>query len=98
MKYFSTCEDNMLFSDVKISCFRPKAWYFIGVYVINRNITCIIISFRANIIFKKGTESLTFGNGFHCLVNYYSSFNKFCIQFSDCAAQQIKIFQSWRRA
>ena len=35
-----TCEDNMLFSHVKISCFRAKAhlvfhWYFIGIYIIN---------------------------------------------------------------
>ena len=30
-----TCEDNMLFSLVKISSFRTKlTWYFIGVYII----------------------------------------------------------------
>ena len=33
-----TCEDNMLFSHVKISCFRAKAHlvYFNGVYLSNR--------------------------------------------------------------
>ena len=29
-----TCEDNMLFSHVKISSFRELTWYFIGVYII----------------------------------------------------------------
>ena len=33
-----TCENNMLFSRVKISCFRTKlTWYIIGVYIINYN-------------------------------------------------------------
>ena len=35
-----TCEDNMLFSRVKISSFTQKlAWYFIGVYIVKGNIT-----------------------------------------------------------
>ena len=35
------CEDNMLFSCVKISCFRMKAhtWHFLGVYIIIRSHT-----------------------------------------------------------
>ena len=40
-RHIFTCEDNMLFSLVKISSFpRKLTWYFIGVYIIKTIIIC----------------------------------------------------------
>ena len=47
-----TCEDNMLFSHVKIPSFAQKlTWYFIGVYVI-KNVMFRDVQLRFTVLLK----------------------------------------------